>query len=46
MKKTIALISVLAGMAAVFTGCSVNIQANPEEIAQILSNPEAIAICL
>ncbi len=39
MKKTIALISVLAGMAAVFTGCSVNIQVEPEEISQVLSNP-------
>jgi len=40
MKKILALITVLAGMAAVFTGCSVNIQADPEEITQILSNPE------
>jgi len=40
MKKTIALISVLAGMAAVFTGCSVNVQVEPEEVSKVLSNPE------
>mgnify|MGYP003340554159 CR=1 FL=1 len=46
MKKTIALISVLAGMAAVFTGCSVDIQVDPEEInqVQILSDGQLIHI--
>lgn len=39
MKKVITLISVLAAMAAVSTGCSVNIQVEPEEVAQVLSNP-------
>lgn len=40
MKKTIALISVLAGMAAVFTGCSVNVQVEPEEVTKVLSGSE------